>query len=236
MGPIRRLILWDIDGTLISAGPFTRRAFDLAVASAIGREPGDHGVSFGGKTDPEIAMEILASLTVSADDARGRLPAVIQALEREMGAAEDLLRSEGSVLPGVRQVLERLHQVPRVLQSVLTGNVEANARLKVGAFGLDEYLDLDVGAYGSDGEDRTTFVPLAIRKVESLRGDRVDAGNVWVVGDTARDLACARAGGARCLLVATGRVDYEELAPLGADAVSPDLSDVETVMGILGTT
>jgi len=219
MAPIRRLILWDIDGTLISAGSFTRRAFDMAVASAVGREPGDHGVSFGGKTDPEIALEILACLAVSADDARGRLPAVIQALEREMGAAEDVLRTEGSVLPGVRQVLERLHDAPGVLQTVLTGNVEANARLKVGAFGLDAYLDMDVGAYGSDGEDRTTFVPLAVRKVESLR-----------------DLACARAGGARCLLVATGRVDYEELAPLGADAVLPDLSDVEAVIGILETT
>ncbi|MGH2555455.1 MAG: HAD family hydrolase [Actinomycetota bacterium] len=233
MGPIRRLILWDIDGTLISAGQFTRRAFDLAVASALGREPGDHGVSFGGKTDPEIALEILASLAVSTDDARGRLPDVIQALEREMGVAADELRAKGSVLPGVRQVLERLHDTPGVLQSVLTGNVEANARLKVGAFGLDRYLDLDVGAYGSDGEDRTTFVPLAIRKVESLRGARVDSNSVWVIGDTARDLACAQAGGARCLLAATGRVAYEELASLGADAVLPDLSDAETVMGIL---
>lgn len=236
MASIRRLILWDIDGTLISAGPFTRRAFDLAIASALGREPGDHGVSFGGKTDPEIAMEILAALAVSSDDARSRLPAVIRALEREMGSTQDALRRDGSVLPGVRPILERLHEMPGVLQSALTGNVEANARLKLGAFGLDAYLDLEAGAYGSDGEDRTTFVPLAIRKVESLRGDRIDAEGVWVVGDTARDLACARAGGARCLLVATGLVGYEELAPLGADAVLRDLSDVETVVGILAGT
>lgn len=233
MASLHRLILWDIDGTLISAGPFTRRAFDLAIASALGREPGDHGVSFGGKTDPQIALEILGSLAVSADDAGGRQPAVIQALEREMGAAEDLLRREGSVLPGVQRILERLHQTPGVLQSILTGNVEANARLKVGAFGLDRYLDLEIGAYGSDGEDRTTLVPLALRKVESLRGDRVEAGNVWVVGDTARDLACARAGGARCLLVATGRVPFEELVSLDADAVFPDLSDVEMVVRML---
>lgn len=233
MPSLHRLILWDIDGTLISAGRFTRRAFDLAVASAVGREPGDHGISFGGKTDPEIAMEILASLSVAADDARGRLPAVIEALEREMGSGADLLRREGAVLPGVRQILERLHQMPQVLQSVLTGNVEANARLKVGAFGLDPYLDLDVGAYGSDGEDRTTFVPLAIGKVESLRGYQVDPGRTWVVGDTARDLACAGAGGARCLLVATGLVGYEELQPLGADVVLQDLSDVDAVVRTL---
>jgi phosphoglycolate phosphatase len=233
MASIRRLVLWDVDGTLISAGPFTRRAFDLAIATAVGMEPGDHRVSFGGKTDPEIALEILATLAVSADDARGRLPAVMESLEREMGAAVDLLRRDGSVLPGVRELLERLHGAPGVLQSVLTGNVEANARLKVGAFGLDPFLEMEVGAYGSDGEDRTTFVPLAIRKVESLRGLRVRPDAVWVVGDTARDLECARAGGARCLLVATGRVGYEELAPLGADAVFPDLSDVEAVERIL---
>src|SRR6266498_411203 len=102
MDAIRRLILWDIDGTLVSGGSVTRRAFDLAIASALGREPGEHGVSFGGKTDPQIALEILTALAVSAEDARGRLPAVIQALEREMGAAVELLREDGSVLPGVR--------------------------------------------------------------------------------------------------------------------------------------
>src|SRR5919109_2651282 len=108
MAGIRRLILWDVDGTLIWSGPVTRRAFDLAIASALGREPGDHRVSFGGKTDPQIALEILATLAVSGDDARGHLPAVMEALEREMGAAADLLRSEARVLPGVRPLLERL--------------------------------------------------------------------------------------------------------------------------------
>src|SRR6266536_3651368 len=233
MGSEQRLVLWDIDGTLISAGSLTRRAFDLAIASAVGREPGEHGVSFGGKTDPQIALEILTALAVSAEEARGQLPAVMQALEREMVAAAAVLRREGAVLPGVRPILERLGWLPGIMQTVLTGNVEANARLKVGAFGLDEFLDLDVGVYGSDGEDRTTFVPLALRKVESLRGARVSPSAVWVVGDTARDLACARAGWARCLLVATGLVGYEELAPLGADALLQDLSDTDEVERIL---
>jgi phosphoglycolate phosphatase len=233
MDTIRRLILWDIDGTLVSGGRVTRRAFDLAIASALGREPGEHGVSFGGKTDPQIALEILSALAVSADDARGHLPGVMQALEREMGAAAELLRREGEVLPGVRPILERLHGLLDVLQTVLTGNVEANARLKVGAFGLDQFLDLEVGVYGSDGEDRTTFVPIALEKAASRRGPRLPPEAVWVVGDTARDLACARAGGARCLLVATGPVGYEELAPLGADAVLEDLSHTDTVERIL---
>jgi phosphoglycolate phosphatase len=233
MAGVRSVILWDIDGTLITGGPVTRRSFDLAIASAVGREPGEHGVSFGGKTDPEIALEILASLAVSEDDARGRLPAVLEALEREMGVAVDQLRREGSILPGVRPLLERLHRKPGVLQTVLTGNVEANARLKVSAFGLDEFLDLEVGAYGSDDEDRTMFVPLALWKLQSLRGVEIRPWRVWVVGDTVRDLACARAGGARCLLVATGTFGYEELLRLGADAVLPDLSDVDAAVRLL---
>jgi phosphoglycolate phosphatase len=236
MDAIRRLILWDIDGTLVSGGPITRRAFDLAIASALGREPGEHGVSFGGKTDPQIALEILSTLAVSADDARGHLPGVMQALEREMDAAAALLRREGKVLPGVRPILERLHRFPGVLQTVLTGNVEANARLKVGAFGLDQFLDLEVGVYGSDGEDRTTFVPLALEKAQSLRGARMLSEAVWVVGDTGRDLACAQAAGARCLLVATGPIGYEELASLGADMVLDDLSDTDAVERILTAT
>jgi phosphoglycolate phosphatase len=233
MASVRSVILWDIDGTLITGGPVTRRSFDLAIASAVGREPGEHGVSFGGKTDPQIALEILASLAVSEDDARGRLPAVLEALEREMGVAVDQLRREGSVLPGVRPLLERLHREPGVLQTVLTGNVEANARLKVSAFGLDEFLDLEVGAYGSDDEDRTMFVPLALSKIQSLRGVEIRPWRVWVVGDTVRDLACSRAGGARCLLVATGPFGYEELVQLGADAVLPDLSDVDAAVRLL---
>jgi len=92
MGTVRRMILWDIDGTLISSGSITQRAFDLAVASAVGREPGEHGVSFGRKTDPQIALEILTALAVSAEEARGQLPAVMQALEREMVAAAAVRR------------------------------------------------------------------------------------------------------------------------------------------------
>src|SRR6266498_139035 len=116
MGTVRRLILWDIDGTLISSGSITRRAFDLAVASAVGREPGEHGVSFGGKTDPQIALEILTALAVSAEDARGQLPAVMQALEREMGAAgAKLRRPSRAPTPASRPAvgLERLRPKPR---------------------------------------------------------------------------------------------------------------------------
>ena len=100
----RKLILWDVDGTLVWIGQATRDAFDRAVAAVLRRAVGDHGVSFGGKTDPQIALEIMSELSVSDEEARRHLPAVLQALEREMELAVDLLRDDGQVLPGALEL------------------------------------------------------------------------------------------------------------------------------------
>jgi phosphoglycolate phosphatase-like HAD superfamily hydrolase len=233
MGVRRRFILWDVDGTLVSAGPAARDAFDLAVAATVGRSPHGHGVEMSGKTDPQIAMEILAALELSEGEARGHLPVVLRSLEEELQTAADLVREHGRVMPGIGTLLPELHAAAGVVQSVLTGNLEANARLKVGTFGLHRWLDLDVGAYGSDDQDRSRLVPVALAKVRDRRGIRFEPGDVWVVGDTPLDLACARAGGARCLLVATGRFGFEELAGLGADAVLSDVTETGAVANLL---
>lgn len=229
----RRLILWDVDGTLVRAGPAARDAFDTAVEHVLGRPAGPHGVQMSGKTDPQIALEILASLALSPDEARGHLPRVMEALERELEAALEIMRATGWELPGARRILERLAGEPGVVQTVLSGNLAANARLKLGAFGLDRFIDWEVGAFGSDEEDRTKLVPVTLGRVRELRGLRFDLEEVWVIGDTPLDLACARAGGARCLLVATGRNGLDELAGLGPEAALPDLSDTAAVATLL---
>jgi phosphoglycolate phosphatase-like HAD superfamily hydrolase len=228
-----RLILWDVDGTLLWTGPATRAAFDRAIGTVLGRTIGEHGVSLGGKTDPQIALEILAAQAVGEDEARGHLPHVLQELERQLAAVVDAFREQGTVLPGVRELLARWSGRADVVQTVLTGNTEANGRLKVGTFGLADHLDLEVGAYGSDSADRRDLVPIAMQKLERLRGIQADRRDTWVIGDTPLDLACARAGGVRCLLVATGRVPFDELSRAGADAALPDLSDVERVQEIV---
>lgn len=110
------------------------------------------------------------------------------------------------------------------LQGVVTGNVRATARTKVTALGLAPHLDLEAAAYGDDGPTRDALVPVALQRA----GRR--AQDAWVVGDTPHDLACARAGGVRCLLVATGSHPYDELCTLGADAVLPDLRDALAVL------
>ncbi|HEX2267342.1 MAG TPA: HAD family hydrolase [Actinomycetota bacterium] len=231
--PVHRLILWDIDGTLVHAGPAAREAFDLAVAAVLQREVPDHGISMSGKTDPQIALEVMAALAVDDEEARRHLPAVMEGLTRELDAAADTIRERGRVHPGVEELLRRLDERAAVVQSVLTGNLAANAALKVAAFGLERWLDMEIGAYGSDDQDRTRLVPIAIEKASRRYGHSFTPEEVWIIGDTPRDLAAAQAGGARCLLVGTGRYPYDELVKEDADLVLPDLTDVDQVEKLL---
>lgn len=228
----RRLILWDIDGTLVWWGPIGRGVFDEAILEVVGRDPAGHGVSMGGKTDPQIALEIMGTMALGDREAAEELPLVLDALHRRTAAAVGEFRSTGGTHPGVEGVLARLAATPGVLQTVLTGNVEPNMRVKLGVFGLDRWLDLDVAATGSDSPDRRDLVPVAMRRAAERRGIPFDADDVWVVGDTARDLECARVVGAHCALVATGR-SSGDLDGLGADVVWRDLSNVDAVVAML---
>lgn len=228
-----RLVLWDIDGTLLRSGGVGRTAFDVAVERALGRHPGEHGVSMGGMTDPQITREILAFAAVAEDEVETHLPVVLEHLEAALAEAAHEIRSSGEVLPGVPELLAALDADPDVVSTVLTGNTRANAALKLSTLGLAGWLDLAIGAYGSDDADRRKLVPIALARAGRARGLRVDPAAAWVVGDTVHDLACARAGGARCLLVGTGRPPLAELEAAGADAVLADLSDVDAVLALL---
>jgi len=232
---MRRLVLWDIDGTLILAGAIARQAFAAAVGQVIGRAAEEYLVPMSGKTDPLIASEMLA--LAGHDDGPETVAEVIRLLEAALAGSEgrDALREGGRVLPGVTEILPRLHEDEGVLQSVLTGNTEANAAAKLAAFELDHWIDAEVGAFGSDNPTRDALVPVALERVARLRGRAFDPADVWVVGDTPFDLACARAAGARCVLVGTGRIPLAALTGIGADAALPDLSGVDEVIALLAS-
>jgi phosphoglycolate phosphatase len=225
-----RVVLWDIDGTLVRAGDIGGTVFAAAVESVFGVPALDHGVRYGGKTDPQIAREILVALSIDHDESH--LAAVLAELERALAAGQAEMREAGVVLPGAAAVLAALHEAPDVVNTVLTGNTRANAVLKLETFGLDRWIDVDSGAYGSDHADRNALVPIALGRVEGRHG-AVDLDRVWVVGDTPFDAACARAGGARCLLVATGHADRTALDEAGAERVIDDLADTEAVLELL---
>jgi phosphoglycolate phosphatase len=225
----KRLLLFDIDGTLIRAGRVGAAAFDRAIEAVIGEVPAER-VRMSGKTDPQIVREYLA--LVESDDP-SHLPAVLARLERELAAAAHQIATDGETCPGVRELLPALATDDRLHLSVLTGNIAPNAVVKLAAFGLEKWLDLESGAYGSDHEDRRELVPIALGRLASLRGIRLTPAEVWVIGDTPRDFECAEAAAAHSLLVATGAYDLEKLGSLGADDVLADLSDTDAVVDLL---
>ena len=214
------LVLWDLDGTLLRAGAVSRDAFDAAFTAVAGRAPALSGdVSFAGRTDPWIAREVCRAEGVDAS----LCGPLLTRLPLELEARRARLAAEGVVLPHAGRVLAGL-AARGWQQGVVTGNVRPTARTKVTALGLATHLDLDASAYGDDGPTRDALVPIALQRAGRSPDD------AWVVGDTPHDLACARAGGVRCLLVATGSHPYEELRVLDADVVLPDLRDALDVL------
>lgn len=195
--------------------------------------PVERRVPFAGRTDPEIALDLLR--VAGIDGGEQLLAEFERALAAAMAQRSELVRERGRALPGVREALERLRGEPGVTQSLLTGNIEPNAHVKLGAFGLDVLVDMEIGAYGSDHHVRGELVGVARRKALDLRGVAFEAREIVLVGDTPLDVAAAIEGGARAVGVATGPYSEEDLLHSGADAVLPDLVDLDSVLGaVLG--
>ena len=229
---IRRVLLWDVDGTLVKTGGLGAAVFDDAFERVLGVRP-EVRVRMSGKTDPQIVREYLSDMSIEATP--DLIETVLRHIETELAAvaATGRLAAEGTACPGVTAILAELAARPSVLSTLVTGNVYPNAVVKVAAFGLDKWLNLSVGAYGSDDHDRTVLVPRAMSRVAEQTGWRPDPNQVWVIGDTPRDLECARAAGVRCLLVGTGRYTADSLEGIGANAVFDDLSDTTAVVHLL---
>ena len=230
---VGRLLLWDVDGTLIRGGGVGSAAMNEAAALALGKPIVGPPVVMHGKTDPQILAELFVAADVADDEIPRLVPIAVAEAERLMALAEADLRARGEVIPGVVDVLARLATVPSVRQTLVTGNLTGNAAVKLAAFELSAYFDVEVGAYGSDHPDRNELVPIALARVERLRGERYLPEDVWVIGDTPGDLACARAAGVRCLLVGTGQIPIAELRSLDADDLLADLTNTDQVIQIL---
>ena len=219
------LVLWDIDGTLVDSAGQGRRAFEDAFEEVFGR-PLDVDVPFAGRTDHEIALAVLERNGVAGGGAH--VLRVHAALADALVAREPQIRAEGRAQPGARQALEALDARDGVVQSVLTGNIAANAAVKLGAFGLERLLELDLGGYGSDPHAaRSDLVAVARERAAARHGP---ADEVVLVGDTPLDVQAAREAGARAVAVASGFGDEEELRESRPDALLPDLRDTAAVV------
>jgi phosphoglycolate phosphatase len=210
------LVLWDIDGTLVDSAGHGRFAFEDAFREVVGRDP--EWVDYAGRTDHQIALSML-------NGSHEQLPEVLEGLATNLAARQDAISAEGHIYPGVREALAALHDAEGVINSLLTGNLEANAAVKVGAFGLERWLDLEAGAYGSDPHERRSDLVAVARERAAARYDEPTA--VVLVGDTPLDVLAAREAGARAVAVATGFAGLEALRASEPDALLQDLSDTE---------
>jgi phosphoglycolate phosphatase len=225
---MRRLILFDIDGTLVRGGP-AKVAFETAMLETYGTTGDVHSVSFAGKTDPQIARELLSGAgfdqeTIDAGfrDLWGRYLRYLEA-----GLGEAPMR----VLAGVRDLLDALVAVEGVALGLVTGNIAGGAALKLGSAGLwDRFA---VGGYGSDHEERDALPGIALERARAHWRAELPAREAVIVGDTPRDVACGRAGGTRTLAVATGSFSAADLRAAGADHVVEDFSATDRVIELL---
>lgn len=218
-------VLWDIDSTLLTAGRAGVDAFLDAVADVAGTRPSGAGLDLGGRIDPDIAVMMLD--TVGAPPALAG--AVLDRLAVLSAARQEQFAAQTSALTGIEKMVHRLADLG-VRQTVVTGNIEAVGRIKLLAAGLAPPIDPDLGGFGEDGTTRAEVAGVALAK---LTADGWDSSldTCWIVGDTPRDAACARAIGVRCALVATGRHDAASLSALGADVVLEDFGRAAPLLG-----
>lgn len=225
---MKRLVLFDIDGTLVSTHGAGSRAVRRALLEVYGETGPIDSYDFHGRTDPQIVRELLRLAGLDDDAIDNRLEGLwdiyLEGLEHELGKPH----ANTHPLPGVVPLLDALHQTRDDLVALLTGNIEPGARLKLSAVGLWDRFDF--GAYGSDHERRDRLPAVAQRRARERTGLEFHGPDIVIIGDTPFDVTCGQALGVWTVAVATGRHTPEELEEAGADAVFEDLSDTDAVV------
>jgi phosphoglycolate phosphatase len=223
-----KLLLFDIDGTLLLSGGAGFRAIDRVLLERFGVAHASRGILPDGKTDPVIFREVLAACGIPG----GELARAMEVLtvDYERCFREEMPVSPGArLMPGVEELLAALAIRSEVVLGLLTGNLERTARVKLERFGLNRYFRF--GAFSSDDEVRERLVPLAVERAERLTGHRIGLGrHVHVIGDTPRDIVCALANGVTAVGVGAARYPARDLAAAGAHVVFESLADTEAVL------
>jgi phosphoglycolate phosphatase-like HAD superfamily hydrolase len=218
-----KLLLFDVDGTLIDAAGAGRRAMERAFREVLrvdGFERAE-SVPYAGRTDPLIFAATAAAIGVEPGTYRERRAELERSFVRALKAEMRRDDRSGRVLPGVIPLLETLEAMEGVHLGLLTGNLEAGARIKLEAFDLDRFFT--GGGFASDDPDRRQIARIARQRMAELTGIAFPAKDVTVVGDTHHDIDCARANGFRSVAVHSGWVPRERLEQAGPDVLLDDL-------------
>lgn len=228
----KTLLLFDIDGTLLLSGDASRKAFEICFWRIFGAAADLRAANCSGRTDREILLRLSKPAGLSEPFVRERMPIFFAEYSREIGIQMSVSKGK-RLLPGVRPLLEVLSAEDGVLLALLTGNIERGAIAKLDAFDLRGFFRF--GAYGDDAEDRPDLVDVALERGRSLgliKGEFKKTDAV-IVGDSLRDIACARANDARMVAVATGLTEFEQLQKAEPDFLLRDFSDTRAAVAIL---
>jgi phosphoglycolate phosphatase len=224
----KRLLLFDIDGTLVHSAGAGVHALKLTLAERFGIKDDLHDIEIAGMTDSGIVISILKKhkIPVTNENVTAFLDSYVHFLSLE------LPRRKGNLLPGVFELLEKLRARPHLVLALLTGNVSRGAQLKLEHYGVWHFFEF--GAFADDHHDRNQLGPFARSRAKEKHGREFSPAEIDVIGDTPRDIACGKAFGARTIAVATGTWSRDELAKHDPDVLIDDFSDVDALIDTLG--
>jgi phosphoglycolate phosphatase-like HAD superfamily hydrolase len=223
-----KLVLFDIDGTVLLSDGAGKRAVMRAMKEVFG-STGPENHRFDGKTDPQIVRELQRIVGHPDDHIDEHLPRAIGRYVELLGEELDRSRDRAHTLPGIRELLDALEEREDVVLGLLTGNVVEGARAKLTAVGIDPNRFV-VGAYGSDDEVRSKLPSIARQRVIETHGHEFSGHDIVIIGDTPADVQCGQSLGVRAIGVATGHYSVADLMECGAYAAFADLSDTDSVI------
>ncbi|MER7011155.1 haloacid dehalogenase-like hydrolase [Saccharopolyspora sp. NPDC000359] len=230
MGVVTRLVLWDIDLTLVDARGFGPRWYRQALAAVTGQVL-EQMPDTAGRTELAITTDVLENHGVPADDST--ISAMFTALTSAVAETRAELAERGSALPGAAEALEALSLKPGFVQTLVTGNLAEVAFHKLESFDLHHHVDFEIGGFGAGSVHRHDLIADSVTKAADQHGTEIAPSSVVVVGDTPHDVAGALRFGAVAVGVATGSSTEAELHAAGAHAVLPDLADTGAVLTAL---
>lgn len=229
-----KLILFDVDGTLIRSNGVGRRAMIRTVEHVLGDASTLADINMGGMTDPLIITEAMDRAGYHADEVTALLPQLLRRYPGELarGLAPSWPEPKPEPQAGVRELLSFLSDRDDAIIGLLTGNIETGAWLKLHACGLHEYFTF--GAFGDEGPERPKLPSIAVERAWEESGHRFEGPDVVIVGDTPHDVTCGRHLDVHAVTVTTGPYDAAALEAAGADEVLPDLTEIDVVLAAFG--